>query len=97
MVSVAARALGCSPQTIHAYRKRHPQVERACQEARDEITDVAELALYEKIREGEGWAVCFYLKTQGRDRGYVERTEQEHSGGLVVKVVYGDRSDDSAS
>jgi hypothetical protein len=86
LVSVAADRLGCSAETIRLYRKRHPSVEAACREARDAMTDIAELALYNKIRDGEGWAVCFYLKTQGKERGYVETVEQRHSGEILHRV-----------
>jgi hypothetical protein len=27
------------------------------------------------VLKGEAWAVCFFLKCQARERGYVERTE----------------------
>jgi hypothetical protein len=27
------------------------------------------------VLAGEPWAVCFYLKCQAKDRGYIERTE----------------------
>ena len=38
---------------------------------------MAELSLFKAIQTGEAWAVCFYLKTQGKDRGYVERYETQ--------------------
>lgn len=36
--------------------------------------DFAESVLIKKIRKEETVAVLFYLKTQGKDRGYVEKT-----------------------
>ena len=75
LVSLAARRLGCTPKTVYVYIHRYPSVRQALQEEREAMTDLAELALYNKIQQGEGWAVCFYLKTQGRDRGYIERYE----------------------
>src|SRR6185295_2403415 len=80
LVSIAARSLGCSPETIRQYRQRHPLVERAITDARDELVDTAELSLRKRVMEGEGWAVSLVLKTLGRDRGYVERHEQQHTG-----------------
>ena len=49
---------------------------------------MAELALYKAIQDGEGWAVCFYLKTQGKQRGYIERQEIEHSGAIGIVKGY---------
>ncbi len=74
MVTVAARSLGCNPQTVRNYIARHATVASALHEERERTTDVAELALYKAIQNGEGWAIAMYLKTQGKDRGYVETT-----------------------
>jgi hypothetical protein len=91
MVSHAARALGCDPDTVRNYAKRHPTVAAALHEEREQTTDIAELALYRAIEAGEAWAVCFYLKTQGKERGYVERHEYTGKNGdpLAVKVYEG--------
>lgn len=75
LVSLAAKRLGCHPDTIRYMAKRHVTVASALKEEREAMTDVAELALFSAIQEKESWAVCFYLKTQGKNRGYVERME----------------------
>lgn len=75
MVATAARALGCSRNTIAAYAKRHAAVREALEDQRELMTDAAEGKLYDRIGAGDAWAVCFYLKTQGKERGYVERSE----------------------
>jgi hypothetical protein len=80
MTTVAARLLGCAVDTVYAYLERYPALAAAKAQQREAMTDVAELALYKAIQSGEAWAVCFYLKTQGKQRGYVERVEQQHSG-----------------
>ena len=67
--------MGIHRSTIYRMMERHPDVAEAVDEARDYTTDIAEAALYRAIRRGEPWAVQFYLKTQGKRRGYVERTE----------------------
>lgn len=77
MVFVAAQNIGCSAQTIYNYARRYPDiVQKAIDEERGKATDVAEMALLKAIQKEKPWAVCFYLKTQGRNRGYVERSEQ---------------------
>lgn len=75
MITLAARELNCSGETIRNYAKRYPSVAAALHEERERMTDVAELALYKAIQDGEGWAISLYLKTQGKGRGYVERHE----------------------
>ena len=92
LVSLAALKLGCDPDTVRSYAKRYPTVAVALKEERSRMTDVAELALYDRILAGDGWAVCFYLKTQGRDRGYIERHEVTGADGkeIVLRVIYDD-------
>jgi len=77
MVSLAAKLIGCSPTTVRSYVRRYASVAAAIADQREEVTDVAELSLFKAIQAGEAWAVCFYLKTQGKDRGYVERYETQ--------------------
>lgn len=90
MVSHAARRLRCHPETIREYANRFPEIAQALQEEREAVTDIAELALHKAIQERQGWAVCFYLKTQGRSRGYIERIEHTGEGGgpITVDVIY---------
>lgn len=88
MLSVAARRLGVSYETLRKYVHKYPTLAKAVREAREETTDMAELALFKKIQEGEGWAVCFYLKTQGRNRGYVERHEISGPDGGALPVAF---------
>ena len=73
--SKAASLLGCSRQTILDARKRSPELERTLKDIRESYVDMAEISLINLVREGELGAICFFLKTQGRSRGYVERQE----------------------
>jgi AcrR family transcriptional regulator len=80
MVTVAARKLGVSRRTIYNRLEKSEELREALEEARDFTSDVAELKLFQAIEKGEAWAVCFYLKCQAKDRGYVEKQQVEHSG-----------------
>lgn len=75
MIYLAAKKLHCSPVTVYNYAKRYKSVQQAIDDNRGEFIDVAELALARAVQAGEGWAVCFALKTLGKKRGYVERQE----------------------
>src|SRR3954449_7553558 len=72
---LAARRLGCHPNTVSRYLERYPRVREAVEAKRGQMVDAAELALYRAVQRGEAWAVQFCLKTLGRDRGYAERRE----------------------
>jgi hypothetical protein len=86
MLSVAARALQCSPTTVESYIAKYPAVAEARQQERDAVLDLGELALIRAVQQGEPWAVCFLLKTQGKARGYVERGELTGPDGGPIQV-----------
>lgn len=87
LVYLAAKQLGCSAQTIYNYGKRYAKVREALQEAKGERVDRAELALWSQINNGNIAAIIFYLKTQGKDRGYVERQEMSGPDGGAIPVA----------
>ena len=72
IVTAAASRLSCSRQTIYHYMKRHKAVRDAVVDGREKTLDIAEGALLRLIRDGNVAATIFYLKTQGRGRGYSE-------------------------
>jgi len=85
-VCYAADALKISRKTIYYRAKDNPEITEAIQEAREEMVDKAEVQLHRAVQRGDKWAVMFALRTQGRNRGYVERQEIEHDGSLQVKA-----------
>lgn len=76
MTTLAADQLHCSPQTIYNWIERSPDVKAVINAEREKVLDVAEVALMGAIGRKEGWAIAFALKTIGKKRGYIERTEQ---------------------
>lgn len=98
LVSLAAKRVPCSISTINTRRKRVQAVEQVIQECRGELVDYGELALRRAVVAGEPWAVGLVLKTLGRDRGYVERTENVVTGAddgpLVIAIGGLDPSED---
>jgi len=91
MTYLAAKRLGCDPNTIMAYCRRYPTVEQAKQDARGELLDVAEVKLWQAVQEGQHWAICFALRMLGRTRGYTERQELTGDEGaplVPATVIY---------
>lgn len=87
-IHLAARRLGISPQTIYNHAEKSQKIRECIDNQRGEMIDTAELALYNAVLKGEPWAVQYTLKTIGKDRGYVEKTEidskVENSGNIIV-------------
>lgn len=74
MASVG-RACGVTRHAVHQYISSRPHLRQVYEECREIMLDDGESSLYKAVKEGQSWAVTFYLKTQGRKRGYVEKVE----------------------
>jgi hypothetical protein len=69
-IASAARVLGVDRASVWRAIKRWPELELVLDSMRETMLDNAETALNKAILAGESWAVCFFLKTQGKKRGY---------------------------
>jgi len=87
LMAPAARRLGVSRSTLYRYLDNHESIRDARDEARESVLDLAESKLFEKVEAGDLTAIMFLLKTVGKTRGYVERSQAEQSGKLTVEVV----------
>lgn len=79
-VTTAAKRLNVSRTQLYRLINRYPTVKEALDDAREEMKDFAEAQLFKNIRDGKETSLIFYLKTQAKDRGYIERHQMEHSG-----------------
>jgi hypothetical protein len=93
-VYLAARELGCAPNTIYNRMKKTPALKQAVEDARGEVVDYAEQKLRLAILNGEPWAIAMALKTIGKHRGYVERQEVTGADGGAVTVRWDDENND---
>ena len=92
-LAAVGRAFGVTRTAVSLYVTRHPELIAVRDEARESMKDDAESVLYRQVKEGEAWAVCFFLKTQAKDRGYIERTEVEQTTNarlVIEEDVVGD-------
>lgn len=90
LIASAARLLGCARQTVYDAIGRHPEIAAVVSGERELLLDQAELKLQEAIEAGEGWAVRFYLVTQGQARGYVERPRLDVEDRTVRVIIQRD-------
>ena len=87
-VATAAPLCDTSRTTLHDMINKHPKLKEAVDDAREKNKDFAEGKLMMAIDEGNIAGIIFYLKTQAKDRGYVEKQEIEHSGEVKTQVQY---------
>lgn len=92
-VTTAAKHLGISRTQLYRLINAHPTVKEALDDAREEMKDFAEAQLFKNIRDGKETSLIFYLKTQAKDRGYIERQELDHGGDFTITVNYGERAE----
>ena len=84
LLTLAAKKAGVGYTTIWRYTQDYPSVKQAVIEAKERMLDFAEGKLYENIKGGDNTAIIFYLKTQGKGRGYIERQEVTGEGGKPI-------------
>lgn len=64
----------------------------------DIALDFAESELFKQIKEGNITGVIFFLKTKGKKRGYIERSEFDHTTkGEKINVSINIAGDDLSS
>jgi len=85
-LTTAARMCGVARQQFYNFIKTHSDAQAELKQARESMIDNAESALYSAILNREAWAICFFLKTQAKHRGYVERTEYTGADGGPVGI-----------
>jgi hypothetical protein len=97
-VSTVARKVGVSRKAIMNHVGQSPDLIEALADARETMLDQAESKLYEKVLAGETVELLFFLKTQGRSRGYSERMEVTGADGEslapIIRVTLGKPADD---
>ena len=69
----AAKALGISFQAVSKRVNQSERLQQVVAEVKAQYLDLAESRLMQKIKDGDLGAICFYLKCQGKERGYVEK------------------------
>jgi iron uptake system EfeUOB component EfeO/EfeM len=86
-LAAIARAFQVTRQSVSEFVQKHDILKKAVIDAREVRLDDAEDKLGEAIESGEAWAICFFLKTQGKGRGYVERQEISQAEPVRLNIV----------
>lgn len=68
-----------SRQTVYSWRDKHEEFRERLEAIKEGWLDNVESALYRGALEGNTTAQIFILKTLGKERGYIEKTEIDHN------------------
>lgn len=75
IVTTAAKMAGIDRTTHYNWILTDNEYKCKVESIYDLAIDFVEGKLYDKIKDGDTTAIIFYLKTKGKKRGYVERSE----------------------
>ena len=81
----AAQGLGVTWQAVHNRIKKSERLQKHLKQIREDSLDYVEGKLFENIDEGNTSSIIFYLKCQGKGRGYVERVETTGADGGAIE------------
>ena len=81
------KALHMSRKTYYRWIDDDPVFAEEIQAIKEGVIDWSEGKLRALIDGGDTASTIFFLKTQGKKRGYVERQQYEHSGQMTTFVV----------
>ena len=78
-VTATCAALGISRRAFYDWKKKRAKLAEKLEEVEEGILDFAESKLIEHIQNDDVQSLMFFLRTKGKKRGYVEKTENEVS------------------
>lgn len=83
LVATACQKSNISRATYYLWFNNDKDFRSKCEDIIERQVDIVEAALFSKISEKDTASIIFYLKTKGKNRGYVERVEVD---GKVMNV-----------
>ena len=92
--SRASDILGVSRTSFYTYLKRFTTAQQALEDTREKRHEWVESMLMKQIKAENLTAIIFYLKTQAKHLGYVERQEfTGKDGGAIILVKWDEPTD----
>ena len=86
VVTTACKNVGIGRTTFYTYYKEDEEFKKLVDDISNVALDFAESQLHQQIGDGNASATIFYLKTKGKKRGYIERSELDLSTDEPIKI-----------
>ena len=87
VVTTACKQVGIGRTTFYDYLNKDEKFANQVDDIQNIALDFAESQLHKQIQDGNTSATIFYLKTKGKNRGYVERSEIVHDGAIKSTLI----------
>ena len=78
VVTTACNIAGVSRKTHYNYCDADEEYKQAVQDIEDVVLDFVESKLHQSIEQGNITAIIFTLKTKGKQRGYIEKSQTSY-------------------
>jgi hypothetical protein len=88
VVTTACQTVGIARSTHYEWYQSDEEYKRQVDGIQDIALDFAETQLHSNIRKGDTTSTIFFLKTKGKKRGYIEKTEQDLKVDGGINVVF---------
>ena len=85
-ISAACKAVPIDRKTFYAWMKSDEDFKGKIVAIEEGLIDWAESELRKSMKAGQYVPTIFFLKTKGKKRGYIEKTEHEHSGAIKFEA-----------
>lgn len=86
-ITATCDALGISRKTFYEWKDKKKKLAEGLEAADEAILDFAESKLVEHIQNDDVQALIFFLRTKGKKRGYVEKTESDVNINAFEKLM----------
>jgi hypothetical protein len=86
IVTTAVRKAGINRSTHYDWLENDPEYAAQVREIQDMELDMVESQLHGLIMNGNTAAIIFYLKTKGKERGYIERIESVNTNSQIDEI-----------
>lgn len=87
VVTTAAKIAGIDRSSHYRWCEDDAEYKKGVEAIDDVAVDFAESQLHKQIQNGEVSSTIFFLKTKGKKRGYVERSEVEAKVQVTIPVT----------
>ena len=81
VVTTACKKVGVGRTTYYDWYNTDKEFKESVDELKNVALDFAESQLHKQIQDNSTAATIFYLKTQGKKRGYIEKQEIDLTSG----------------
>src|SRR3954469_5480198 len=90
LIGISAQLLKVERRTVERYLAKYASLRTVRDQAKESALDHAEWSLIRAAKAGEPWAVQWFLRYQGKERGYQDVRKTEAESTVRVEVAYTD-------